>query len=197
MKGRIFWIVLTVLICIGIVIYSMYRLDTRLMNEGLRVVFGTWGNDDYQPNLMEEQEKEEIKIKEISISYEPKNDMEYNKLFHDEKLDFNVYSYGGDVKVTLETNEVLDLKKALEENLITVDDIILRAGYDSEIGKCERSSYLDGGTAEYCYEDFTILKLNTVEGFDDLIIGPNRRLLTEVINHYRNTNNNGEFIKNN
>lgn len=27
MKGKIFWVIVTILICIGIVIYSMYRLE--------------------------------------------------------------------------------------------------------------------------------------------------------------------------
>lgn len=118
MKGKIFWVIVTILICIGIVIYSMYRLDTRLMNEGLRVVFGTWGNDDYQP--IQAKAPEEVSIKELEVSFEQRKDLGYEKIYHNEELNYDVYTYSGDAKIKLEDDQEYDLKTALAENKVTI-----------------------------------------------------------------------------
>lgn len=183
MNNKIFWIILTILICIGIVIYSMYRLDIRLMNEGLRVVFGTWGNDDYQP--IQAKEPDEVRIKEIAVSFEPVKEVSYKKIFSVEDKKFDIYTYGGDAKITVENGQVYELDKALINNVVTIDEILNRADFDSEAGKCQKLVYADGGSVEYCYEFFTILKMDTVEGFDDLVIGHKGSLIKEVVNYFR------------
>ena len=168
MKDKIFWVIVTILICIGIVIYSMYRLDTRLMNEGLRVVFGTWGNDDYQP--IQAKAPEEVSIKELEVSFEQRKDLGYEKIYHNEELNYDVYTYSGDAKIKLEDGQEYDLKTALAENKV----------------KCQKLSYSDGGSTEYCYDFFTILKLDTLEGFNDVVIGHKGKIITEVVNYFRN-----------
>ena len=184
MKDKIFWVIVTILICIRIVIYCMYRLDTRLMNEGLRVVFGTWGNDDYQP--IQAKALEEVSIKELEVSFEQRKDLGYEKIYHNEELNYDVYTYSGDAKIKLEDGQEYDLKTALAENKVTIEEILHRADFDSEAGKCQKLSYSDGGSTEYCYDFFTILKLDTLEGFNDVVIGHKGKIITEVVNYFRN-----------
>ena len=66
---------------------------------------------------------------------------------------------------------VYNLEDALKQKVITPNDILEQSKTDGKYGICDGDSYYDGGSMEYRYNDFTILKLNTLDGDKDLVIG--------------------------
>ena len=66
---------------------------------------------------------------------------------------------------------VYNLEDALSKKVITPDDILAQARIDTKYGICQSDAYYDGGSTDFMYKDFTILKLNTLNGDKDLVIG--------------------------
>ena len=56
-------------------------------------------------------------------------------------------------------------------NIITFNDILQQIDLDKKYGFCKVSEYLDEGSIEYLYENYTILEINEKNGNIDLIIG--------------------------
>lgn len=73
---------------------------------------------------------------------------------------YNIKSYGGSAYVKLSNGKKITMRKALLNNIINMDFIIKKADEDMENGKIEPVMYQDGGSKEYRYNDFTIIKLN-------------------------------------
>lgn len=122
-------------------------------------------------------------IQKFDLIYSQRKDLGVDKIIdkdESEEYDFNVYTYGGDVSITLETDMVYDLKKALEEKVITVDDILAQARIDADYGICFEGAYSDGGSVEFCYKDYTILKFSTLDGNEDLVIGMEGQIINSV-----------------
>ena len=81
--------------------------------------------------------------------------------------DFNLYYYGLDeVNVTVD-NKTMPLEEALRTGKMTIDGIIVKANKDFP----NVVSYDDGGSIEYHYEDYTIIKCHTLDGNRDVYIG--------------------------
>lgn len=89
-----------------------------------------------------------------------------------DNIDYGLYTIGGDVEITIEQDMVYSLEDALKEKRISVQSILDQAILDEKYGICEGTFYNDGGSIEYRYKDCTILKLNSLDGNRDLIIGP-------------------------
>ena len=117
-----------------------------------------------------------------SSLYEKKCDLTYNqrkdlgiyqiaKTNQFDNIDFGLYTLGGDVSVTIEQDMVYSLEDALNEGIIDVQSILDQAKLDEKYGICETAFYSDGGSIEYRYKDYTILKFNSLDGNKDLIIG--------------------------
>lgn len=94
--------------------------------------------------------------------------------------EYNVHTLGGDVDFTIENDMVYTFEKALEENIITTEDILEQANLDAKYGICYRGDYSDGGSTEFMYEDYTILKYSTLDGLNDLVIGYKGQIINEV-----------------
>ena len=94
--------------------------------------------------------------------------------------EYSVHTLGGDVDFTIENDMVYTFEKALEEKIITVKDILKQAKMDAEYGICYRGDYSDGGSTEFMYEDYTILKYSTLDGLEDLVIGYKGQIINEV-----------------
>ena len=94
--------------------------------------------------------------------------------------EYSVHTLGGDVDFTIENDMVYTFEKALEEKIITVEDILNQAKMDAEYGICYREDYSDGGSTEFMYEDYTILKYSTLDGLEDLVIGYKGQIINEV-----------------
>ena len=86
---------------------------------------------------------------------------------------------------TLDTDMVYEFKNALQEKVVIIDDILEQAKIDSKYGICEEGAYSDGGTVEYKYENYIIIKYNTLDGNTDLVIAPKgdnmRNLVDDIL----------------
>lgn len=81
--------------------------------------------------------------------------------------DFNLYYYGLDeVNVTIK-GQTMSLEKALKSGKITLDGLIIKANKDFP----NATSYDDGGSMEYHYEDYSIIKVHKLDGNRDVYIG--------------------------
>lgn len=96
------------------------------------------------------------------------------------EYEYSVHTLGGDVDFTIENDMVYTFEKALEEKVVTVEDILNQAKMDAEYGICYRGDYSDGGSTEFMYEDYTILKYSTLDGLEDLVIGYKGQIINEV-----------------
>lgn len=184
---KIILVFLTFLICLGIIVYSMYRIDTKLMDQGLEVAFSTWGKE-YAPRPKKEKEIESIK--NVKINFSQRKDLGLKKVATYEKID--IYTYGGDVTVTVEEDMIYELDKVFSE--VSLEDILNRADFDAAAGECQKLLYVDSGSVEYCYDYYTVLKLNTLDGLDECVIGHRGTIINEVTNKLRNEIGKG-FVK--
>ncbi len=89
--------------------------------------------------------------------------------------DYNVYIYNGKVDIEI-NNKTYSLEEALKENKITMDEIIAQASKDIK----EPSVYRDGGSVEYHYDNYTIIKFHTLDGNRDVYIGNKDLKLTDI-----------------
>lgn len=105
---------------------------------------------------------------------------EIAKIDEFDNKDFGVYTFGGDATITIENDMVYDLKDALRQNIITTNDILEYVKLDQKYGICEVQVYYDGGSIEYIYPDYTVLKYNTLDGNKDLIIGMKGQIINNV-----------------
>ncbi len=80
--------------------------------------------------------------------------------------DYNIYAYGGQVNVLIDGKEI-SLKEALLQQKITMNEIISKANHDFPDGV----SYDDGGSMEYHYDNYTIIKVHKLDGNRDVYIG--------------------------
>ena len=112
------------------------------------------------PKLTDKNEKKKITIDELANKY-----------------DYNIYYYGLEsVKVKIDDVEI-DLEEALIQEKIKMEQIIEQAERDSEMGIIGSEMYKEGGTMEYYYNSYTIIKCHSVDGDRDVYIGiPDMRL---------------------
>lgn len=110
----------------------------------------------------------------------------YNKVYaildksETNKYDYTIYAYDGSVNIRIDGKEY-SLKEALSENKITMEEIISKANKDEKDGKIKADMYKDGGSMEYHYENYTIIKCHTVDGNRDVYIGTKDLKLSDVI----------------
>lgn len=96
-----------------------------------------------------------------------------------DKYDYTVYGYDGSVNIRIDGQDY-SLKEALLENKITMEEIISKANQDEKEGKIKAEMYQDGGSMEYHYENYTIIKCHTIDGNRDVYIGTKDIRLTDV-----------------
>ena len=121
--------------------------------------------------------------KKFELTYMGRKDMGVKKIAEKnqfDNLDFGVYTIAGDVSITIEEDMVYSLEDALSQGIISVQDILDQAIEDEKYGICERAYSQDGGSTEYRYADYTILKYSTLNGNKDLVIGMQGTILNQV-----------------
>lgn len=118
--------------------------------------------------------------KEINLNFYQRKDLGLDTINTYGEYDFNIYTYGGDVSFTVDTDMLYTFETALEEKVVTVESILNQAKMDSEYGICREGYYSDGGSVEYLYDDYTILKFNTLDGRKDLVIGIKGQIINDV-----------------
>lgn len=113
----------------------------------------------------------------------PQSDIKVHKIIgknETDKYDYDVYAYDGSVNIRIDGKDY-SLKEALLEEKITMEEIIAKANQDERDEKIKAVMYEDGGSAEYHYENYTIIKCHTLDGNRDVYIGSKDLKLTDVI----------------
>lgn len=127
--------------------------------------------------------KIEVKSAEdFEILFYDKHPMADNKIYtildksETDKYDYSIYGYDGSVNIRIDGKDY-SLKEALLENRITMEEIIVKANKDFP----DAVSYDDGGSIEYHYDNYTIIKCHTLDGNRDVYIGTKDLKLNDVI----------------
>ena len=106
-----------------------------------------------------------------------------NKDLYDINPEYNLYYFGLEEVYVNVNNKNMTLENALKSGYLTLDGIIQKANKDmgeampansdqNMVKKYPRADYCnDGGTIEYHYEDYTIIKLHRLDGNRDMYIG--------------------------
>lgn len=126
------------------------------------------------------------------LTYVQRKDTGINKIAEIgqyDNSDFGVYTYGGDVLITVDGDMVYSLENALNSNILTTQDLIDQAKLDEKYGICQIAYFNDGGSIEYLYNDYTILKYNTLDGNKDLFISMPQSLMPDLIINMINETN--------
>lgn len=118
-------------------------------------------------------------IENNHIYYVQRKDMGVDKINSEEE--FDIYVVGGNVTIAKNTEEAKDFSEAIEAKYISIDEILEQAEVDSKYGVCRRGFYSDGGTIEYSYQDYTLIKANTLAGNKDFIIAPPNMIWSEIL----------------
>ena len=125
-------------------------------------------------------------ISDFEILFYDKNPIESYKIYtildksETDKYDYTIYGYDGIVNIKIDGKEY-SLKEALLENKITMEEIISKANQDEKDGKIKADMYKDGGSMEYHYENYTIIKCHTVDGNRDVYIGTKNLRLKDIL----------------
>lgn len=101
------------------------------------------------------------------------NDMD----IHKNNSDVDLYYYGlEEVNVKVD-NKTMSLEEALRSGKLTIDGLLIKANKDVSSGTIKSETYKDGGTTEWYYKDYTIIKCHSLDGNRDVYIGiPEMRL---------------------
>ncbi len=94
---------------------------------------------------------------------------------------YNVYFYDIDDVLYEYNKETVNLKESLKNGIIFIEEIIGQAKEDERIGKIKSYSYMDGQGKMYIYENFSILKMNSTDGNNDVYIGKTNMKITEIM----------------
>lgn len=84
---------------------------------------------------------------------------------------YPVKVYYGNVFIYVKDKHV-PFAEAIKKRIVSPDDILSKCEQDSKDGKVKVIIYKDGGSKEYRYKTYTVLKMNTLDGDDTMIIGP-------------------------
>ena len=114
-------------------------------------------------------------FEEFEISVKNANDKKKTKILNNQELyknnsDLDLYYYGLEEVNILVDNKTMSLEEALRSGKMTIDGILAKANQDVSDGKIKSISYDDGGTTEWHYEDYNIVKKHTLDGDRDVYI---------------------------
>lgn len=144
------------------------------------IKIGSWfmKYNDFEKEIEEYEKKYETQpAKNFEILFKERKLIDsYNKVYaildksETDKYDYTIYAYNGSVNIRIEDKEY-SLRDALLENKITMEEIIAKSNKDLEEKHIIGDVYLDGGSKIYIYNDYTIIKCNTLNGNRDVYIG--------------------------
>ena len=114
-------------------------------------------------------------FEEFEISVKESKDKKKTKILNNQELyknnsAFDLYYYGLEEVNILVDNKTMSLEEALRSGKMTIDGILAKANQDVSDGKIQTEMYKDGGTTEWYYEDFNIVKKHTLDGDRDVYI---------------------------
>ena len=105
----------------------------------------------------------------------------YNRIYaildksETDKYNYSIYAYEGSVNIVIDEQEYT-LREALLENKITMEEVIAKANKDFP----DVITYDDGGSVEYHYENYTIIKFHTLDGNRDVYIGTKNMTINDL-----------------
>ena len=110
-------------------------------------------NSEYTLNITRKEDDSNIKRELIT-----------DKNF-EQKHGYNVYYYGIEEVKVLQNGKEVDLKEAISKDNAIIEKIVLKAEKDTGLGIVKNyGMYKDGGTEEYEYDDYNIIKSNRLAG---------------------------------
>lgn len=127
-------------------------------------------------------DKNDKKEKELVYSNNDNKNKENkeNDKINENKGNFNIFKYNGEPYIEFnensknynkeKENNKYKLSEALNNHMIFPDYIIAKANYDVINNNIKYDVYTDGGSIEYEYPNYTIIKYNTLNGKNDLVI---------------------------
>lgn len=119
---------------------------------------------------------EEFKLEVKTSKNKDKVKVINNKELNKNNIDYNLYYYGLDeVNITID-NKTMPLKDALRSGKMTMDGLVIRANRDFP----NAPSYDDGGSIEYHYDNYTIIKMHKIDGNRDVYIGTKDMTINNV-----------------
>lgn len=127
------------------------------------------------PNICSYSVESSDYSKKYSLIYRQRKDLGIKEIY--DAGDYKIKTFGGDVSIILTGGDaVYTLEEVLNRKVITPEDIFAQVKKDLKYGICMDGMYSDGGSIEYCYygesdNQYTILKLSTLDGENDLVIG--------------------------
>lgn len=143
--------------------------------------FGMWiiiDNIDKIRNTINDEFVNETQTTEKNLEFEilvdKSNDVKKEKILNSKDLnlndeEYNLYYYGlSSVNIKIDEN-ILPLEQALINGKISLEDIINKANKDLKDETITGDMYKDGGSIEYNYNDYTIIKCNNI------IVDPNTK----------------------
>lgn len=121
---------------------------------------------------------------DFELSVKKSDEKTKSKILNNQELyknnsNFDLYYYGLDeVNISVD-NKTMPLEDALKSGKMTIDGILIKASQDASNGKIKSEMYKDGGTTEWYYDSYTIIKCHSLDGNRDVYIGlPEMRLNT-------------------
>lgn len=99
-----------------------------------------------------------------------------NKDLSADSRDFNLYYYGLEEVNVKVNNKNMSLEDALKSGKLTLSGIEKKANKDFP----NAISYKDGGSMEYHYKDYTIIKIHKLDGNRDVYIGNSNMKLNDL-----------------
>ena len=124
---------------------------------------------------------------EFELTVKISNNKNKTKILNNQELyknnsDFDLYYYGLDEVNIFVDNKTMSLEEALRNGKMTLDGIIAKANKDANNDVVKIGQYNDGGTTEYYYDDYTIIKYHSLDGNRDVYIGiPEMRMYNIVL----------------
>jgi len=112
---------------------------------------------------------------EFELSVKESENKKKNKILNNQELDkwnsdFDLYYYGLEEVNIFVDNKTMSLEEALRTGKMTIDGILAKVNQDVSDGKIKSERFKDGGTAEWYYEDYNIVKKHTLNGDRDVYI---------------------------
>jgi len=110
----------------------------------------------------------ELIVKEAESKNKSKilNNMELYK----NNSDYDLYYVGFEEVNIVIDNKTMSLEEALRTGKMTIDGILAKANQDVSDGKIKSDMIKDGGTTEWYYDDYNIVKKHTLNGDRDVYI---------------------------
>lgn len=118
---------------------------------------------------------------DFEITVKEAKNTEKKKILNNKDLaadgrDFNLYYYGLDEVNVKVDNKDMSLVEALKSGKVTLSGIERKANKDFP----NVTPYKDGGSMEYHYKDYTIIKMHNLEGNRDVYIGKANMKLNDL-----------------